>query len=61
MNIVNRFPGIPQLRCLPVSGGRSASPYRYALNIPGCRAEVNHRFVEWAVGEANKIPGGNHG
>lgn len=55
---LNRFHPVPQFRCLPSSGGRfNQEPLRYVLNVPGCSEEVNHSFVEWAVGESHRQMG----
>ncbi len=52
---LNRFHPVPQFRCLPSAGGRfNQEPLRYVLNVPGCSEEVNHSFVEWAVGESHR-------
>lgn len=40
-----------QLRALPVSGGKGAITYCYAVRVPGGWAQVNHSFTEWAVGD----------
>jgi hypothetical protein len=58
MSILTELYGIPQLRCLPTTGGKNASPLRYVTNLPGRRDEVNHSFVAWAAGELNRIRGG---
>lgn len=50
MNNLNRSPDFPQFRCLPMTGGRSQQPFRYALKVPDVPDVVNHSFVEWAVG-----------
>lgn len=49
MSIVTNKAYQPQLRCLPLRGRNAA--YCYELNLPGCRAEVNHSFAEWTVGD----------
>lgn len=52
---LNRFHPVPQFRCLPSAGGHfNQEPLRYVLNVPGCSEEVNHSFVEWAVGESHR-------
>lgn len=52
---LTRLSGLPQFRCLPSAGGRlSSEPLRYVLNVPGGAEEVNHSFVDWAVGDANQ-------
>ena len=52
---LTRLSGLPQFRCLPSAGGRfSREPLRYVLNVPGVSEEVNHGFVDWAVGDANQ-------
>ncbi|QHA85567.1 hypothetical protein FO014_00450 [Serratia rhizosphaerae] len=42
MNSVRNFSSIPQLRCRPVSGGRSAAAFSYELNVQGRWQGINH-------------------
>ncbi|ELD86788.1 phage protein [Escherichia coli KTE126] len=43
-----------QLIALPVPGGKAKVEYCYAVNVPGDREIVTHRFAEWAVGDFNR-------
>jgi hypothetical protein len=62
MSSVRNLVGIPQLRCRAVTGGRSATAFRYELNVQGRWLAINHSFAAWVVGNGEFLTkGGSNG
>ncbi|AVJ17189.1 hypothetical protein CLM71_08615 [Serratia sp. MYb239] len=59
MNSLRNFSSVPQLRCRPVSGGRSAAAFSYELNVQGCWISINHSYAAWVVGNGKFLAGGS--
>ncbi|QIP54959.1 hypothetical protein [Hafnia alvei] len=51
MSILTTNKRTPQFRCKPVPGGRKPIAFPYAAKLQGEWTDINHSFVEWAVGE----------
>lgn len=51
MNILTAERRLPQLRVLPVTGGKTPVIYCYVVMVHGEWVPVNHSFAEWAVGD----------
>lgn len=51
MSIVTAERKLPQLRALPISGGKSPVLYCYVLMVHGEWVPVNHSFAKWLVGD----------
>ncbi|MFB5172844.1 hypothetical protein [Erwinia amylovora] len=49
MSILTRNPGVPQLRCRSLSGGKSAATFRYEVNVQGRWIPSNYPFAAWVV------------
>ena len=54
MNSVTQATGFPQLRCVPVAGGRSPVPFSYELNVQGQWTPINYQFAAWLVEELRR-------
>lgn len=50
MNILTAERRLPQLRVLPVTGGKTPVIYCYVVMVHGKWVPVKHSFAEWAVG-----------
>lgn len=55
MSILNKNSICPQLRSLPVRGGRSPVTYRYTVRVSDRWIEVNHNTAVRIVGAFNSL------
>ncbi|WP_071846644.1 hypothetical protein [Tatumella saanichensis] len=55
MSIVTAERRLPQLRVLPVTGGKAPAIYCYAVMVHGKWVPVNHSFAEWAMGDVASL------
>lgn len=55
MSIVTAERKLPQLRALPVNGGKSPGLWCYVVMVHGEWVPVNHSFAEWLVGDVAHI------
>jgi len=49
MSIVTRNSTVPQMRCRAMTGGNSAMPFRYEVNVLGQWIASNYQFARWVV------------
>ncbi|AUX93672.1 hypothetical protein C2E15_11670 [Mixta gaviniae] len=55
MSILTRKAGVPQLRCRAMSGGKTASPFRYEVNVMGRWIASNYQFAAWVVDSGRSL------
>jgi len=49
MSNLTRNSIVPQIRCRAMTGGKSASPFRYEVNVMGRWIASNYQFARWVV------------
>ncbi|AQT55398.1 TPA: hypothetical protein JD344_01860 [Serratia marcescens] len=49
MSNLTRNSMVPQIRCRAMTGGNSASPFRYEVNVLGRWIASNYQFARWVV------------
>lgn len=49
MSNLTRNSVVPQIRCRSMTGGKSASPFRYEVNVMGRWIASNYQFACWVV------------
>ena len=55
MSRLHQLTGFTQLRVPPVKGGDTPIEFPYTVRVTETWEETNYQFVEWTVGDFNRL------
>lgn len=61
MSNLTRNSVVPQIRCRAMTGGKSASSFRYEVNVLGQWETSNYQFASWVVDSGYWLVRGQEG